>query len=309
MPNIELTVTEDSPIELNVLSDTPVLLGVQEQINATYASPSPELKQALLNLAEHIAYIDDDGQTYYDALYDALFPTVSLVSISAEYTQSGTVWTDDTLDDLKADLVVTALYSDGTSETVSTYTLSGSLTSGTSTITVTYLEKTTTFDVTVTAPLYSIPDFAEQTVSSGGKSMSIKKVNGRYTMSGSWASVAYVYPDGTVSSSKSNTLWFQTIQDKPIRFEVNDIVWENSGATTIAFGAKFSQSNTTGNLATASMSMTANGSGTNDSALFENASYNARNFSSLGLQMDGVRTYSATASFTIRLFVDGVRYL
>lgn len=51
---------------------------------------------------------------------------------------------------MKSDLVVTATYSDNTTATVSDYTLSGSLTIGTSAITVIYQEKTATFTVTVT---------------------------------------------------------------------------------------------------------------------------------------------------------------
>ena len=79
---------------------------------------------------------------------------VELSYISAVYTQSGTVYDTDTLDSLKSDLVVTAHYSDSTTSTVASadYTLSGTLTVGTSTITVTYLEKTTTFSVTVSEP-------------------------------------------------------------------------------------------------------------------------------------------------------------
>ena len=34
---------------------------------------SDELKTALLQLASKVAYIDDDGQDYYDDLYDALY--------------------------------------------------------------------------------------------------------------------------------------------------------------------------------------------------------------------------------------------
>lgn len=76
-----------------------------------------------------------------------------LESISAVYTQSGTVYDIDSLDSLKADLVVTATYSDSTTETVPStdYTLSGTLEAGTSTITVSYSGKTTTFSVTVTS--------------------------------------------------------------------------------------------------------------------------------------------------------------
>lgn len=72
-------------------------------------------------------------------------------SITAVYTQSGAVYTTDTLDSLKADLVVTANYAGGSSEIVTAYTLSGTLTTGTSTITVEYGGLTTTFTVTVSA--------------------------------------------------------------------------------------------------------------------------------------------------------------
>lgn len=75
---------------------------------------------------------------------------VGLVSISAVYTQSGTVYDTDSLDDLKADLVVTANYSDTSTQTITDYTLSGTLAEGTSTITVTYSGKSTTFSVVVT---------------------------------------------------------------------------------------------------------------------------------------------------------------
>ena len=82
---------------------------------------------------------------------------VELVSISAVYTQSGTVYSTDSLDSLKADLVVTATYSDSSTETISStdYTLSGTLTVGTSTITAIYSGKTATFNVTVTEGLPS----------------------------------------------------------------------------------------------------------------------------------------------------------
>lgn len=187
-----------------------------------------DVKTALLNCFAHVAWVDADGQDYYDALESALDSgdlSVSLMlsqvsssntattvgygesynttltastgytlntvtvtmggvdvtsttyssgtvsipsvtgnivitatavlaaqSITATYTQSGTVYDTDSLDSLKPDLVVTANYSGGTSETVpaSDYTLSGTLTEGTSTITVSYAGLTTTFNVTVT---------------------------------------------------------------------------------------------------------------------------------------------------------------
>ena len=117
---------------------------------------SDDVKAALLQLASKVAYIDGDGADYYQDLYDALYPPAppkTLVSISAVYTQSGTIYTSDTLDDLKPDLVVTATYDDSTTAVVTNYTLSGTLTEGTSTITVTYEEKTDTFDVVVSREL------------------------------------------------------------------------------------------------------------------------------------------------------------
>lgn len=112
-----------------------------------------DIKQALLTIAENVAYIDEHGQDYYDALYDALYPPEPpkpVISIAAVYTQSGAVYDTDTIDSLKSDLVVTATYDDSTSAVITDYTLSGTLEEGTSVITVSYGGKTTTFTVTVT---------------------------------------------------------------------------------------------------------------------------------------------------------------
>lgn len=121
---------------------------------------TPEVKEALLDCFANVAWATEDGQQYYDALADALY---GLQSISAVYTQSGTVYDTDSLDSLKADLVVTALYGDGSTQTVpaESYTLSGTLTEGTSTITVSYGGKTTTFDVTVTTTTLFEWDYTE----------------------------------------------------------------------------------------------------------------------------------------------------
>lgn len=215
-----------------------------------------DIKTALLQIAQKVAYIDAHGQDYYDDLYDALYSsttrsvllvlshvsssntqstvevgdsytttltastnytlntvtvnmggvdvtsttyssgTVSIPSvtgnivitasavlaaqsITATYTQSGTVYDTDSLDSLKADLVVTANYSGGTSETVpaSNYTLSGTLTVGTSTVTVNYAGLTDTFSVTVSHAevglLYSW-DFTQSLVDSiAGKEVTL----------------------------------------------------------------------------------------------------------------------------------------
>lgn len=134
------------------LSDPDRLVGELSMPAFLGGGLTDEVKQALLDLFQHLAYTDADGQDYYDALYNAFYPPAELVRITAVYTQTSAVFPDTPLDDLKDDLVVTAHYSDGTSEEVTTYTLSGTLTAGTSVITVTYEDKTTTFNVTVSEP-------------------------------------------------------------------------------------------------------------------------------------------------------------
>ena len=77
---------------------------------------------------------------------------VLLTRLSATYNQGNTiVYTDTSLNSLKNNLVVTGTYSDGTTKTITNYTLSGTLTVGTSTVTISYNGLTTTFDVTVTS--------------------------------------------------------------------------------------------------------------------------------------------------------------
>lgn len=253
MPNVKAqvrrvpvrsTVHQTSTLgKLRVLVEQVTSPPTQAQINiavAQYITDHPgaafgiseEVKQALLQIARKIPYLDDDAD-YYQDLYDALYAvtaitldqssftlttigatqqltattvpsgaavtwtssntTVATVSdtglvtsvaygtatitatagtlsatcsvlvsqatvtaITAVYTQSGTVTTTDTLDSLKEDLVVTAYYDNSTSAVISDgYTLSGTLTEGTSTITVSYAGKTATFDVTVTYVPYS----------------------------------------------------------------------------------------------------------------------------------------------------------
>lgn len=116
-----------------------------------------EQKQAILQLAQKVAYIDANGQTYYDDLYDAFYgsaPAPTLTSITASYTQTGTIYTTDSVDVIpqRGTLVVTAHYSDSSSAVVASgYTLAGTLTEGASTVTVSYQGLTTTITVQVTA--------------------------------------------------------------------------------------------------------------------------------------------------------------
>lgn len=140
---------------------------IENTTTSTGSGITEEIKQALLQLASKVAYIDENGQTYYNGLYNALY-NVAISSITAVYTQSGTVYDTDSLDVLRDDLVVTVNYVDGTSETVTYYTLSGTLTTGTSIITVSYGRKTDTFTVTVTeAPPYTFYDYIRTVATTG----------------------------------------------------------------------------------------------------------------------------------------------
>lgn len=73
-------------------------------------------------------------------------PVVTLTSISATYS-GGDVPVGTAVADLTG-IVVTAHYSDGSSEPVTGYTLSGTIAEGSNTVTVSYGGKTTTFTVT-----------------------------------------------------------------------------------------------------------------------------------------------------------------
>lgn len=121
----------------------------------TIGTLSNAAKRALLNCFAHVAWIDNQGQSYYNALESELFPNATLDSITAVFTQgSSVIYDTDSLDTLKQYLVVTANYSDSTTEIVTDYTLTGALTNGTSTVTVIYSGKSATFNVTVTSAVW-----------------------------------------------------------------------------------------------------------------------------------------------------------
>lgn len=148
----------------------------QAQTNAAvadYLDEHPEavtnlpdrIKQALLACFNKVAWIDANGQTYFQNLYSALM-NKEIVSISAVFEQGqNIIYTHNSLDTLKQYLTVTAFYDDGTTGEVVDYELSGTLTAGTSTITVSCYDKTTTFDVTVTQGVpsgYTVYDYIEK---------------------------------------------------------------------------------------------------------------------------------------------------
>jgi len=96
----------------------------------------------------------DNGSTDEKDPGDGEKPAPTLVGITAVYTGTATIYPTTPLDNLKTGLTVRANYSDNTSKTLNPadYTLIGTLTVGTRSITVTYEGKTTTFNVTVANP-------------------------------------------------------------------------------------------------------------------------------------------------------------
>ena len=153
----------------------------------------------------------------------------TLSSISAVYTQSGTVYTTDSLDSLKSDLVVTAHWSDNTTSTVSSsdYTLSGTLTAGTSTVTVSYGGKTTTFNVTVTA------------------APTLSSISAVYTQSGT------VYDTDSLDSLKADLVVTATYSDTSTEtvpstdYTLSGTLTEGTSVITVSYSGKTTTFNVT----------------------------------------------------------------
>ena len=165
--------------------------------NAPAQGLTEDMKHALLQIARKVAYIDDQGQTYYQDLYDALYPPKTVVLITAVFNQGGTVIYDDTaLDDLKQYLTVTAKYDDNTTAILSdsAYTLSGLLEAGTSTVTVAYNGLTTTFTVNVTArPTLSSITAVYTAGQDTPKTIDSTRINAYISENGLWTSSSSSY--------------------------------------------------------------------------------------------------------------------
>ena len=204
-----------------------------------------EIKQALLMLAQKVAYIDEDGQDYYDALYAALY-TIPLIAISATFTQGqNAIYSTDSLNYLKQFLTVTAIYSNGTAVEVQTYELSGTLTAGTSVITVSYGGKTTTFNVTVTGVTLFPGKYVLYT--SFAYSDATPPILRYYNDSTTKNRVAYVL-DGTGEHSiaRANTSQASiTIYPMPIPATANTLVLQkdNDNQGTLAYMSTWNGSN------------------------------------------------------------------
>ena len=136
----------------------------RNNIGAAFADDVDDLKSALtgplLDLLKKVAYIDDQGRSYYNALYAALHPN-DYPRIKAVFTPgTHSVYEGDNLDTLKPYLDVTYYEDEDSPGTiVSNYTLAGELVEGTQTIIVLYQGSSTSFNVIVTNPfIYRLPN-------------------------------------------------------------------------------------------------------------------------------------------------------
>lgn len=138
---------------------------LKSQINN---SMPQEVKLALDAMLLNMVVKDDDVfRDEYNTIH-AWATAVTLNSISATFNQGDNViFSIDSLDTLKQYLTVTANYSDGTSATITSYELSGTLTAGESTITATYSGKFASFTANVTEGTDVTPALSGFTAGSG----------------------------------------------------------------------------------------------------------------------------------------------
>ena len=156
------TVTPDPEVVEGAVSDWldehPEATTTVEDGSISYAKLDSQLKAnqnavkaALLACFSKVAWIDGNGQNYYNALYAALYPSAYPLIVSEFVPGSHIVYANDALETLKPYLTVTYYTSESDSGTVinaSNYQLSGDLSDGSNSVIVEYNTYTATFTVT-----------------------------------------------------------------------------------------------------------------------------------------------------------------
>ena len=119
---------------------------LSEEISNAGSGMTATVKNALLEFAANVAWATAEGQACYDKLKTALNESVGEIKLSSitatcsETAQIGTAASD-------LDIVVTAIYSDGSSAQVTGWTTSGTVVEGTNTFVVSYGGKYTNVTV------------------------------------------------------------------------------------------------------------------------------------------------------------------
>ena len=157
--------------------------------NVLSAEQGVELKRILENLYagfenvinafEHTAWVAPGGGDIINSIKNNIYGSTTVSSITAEYNQSRFIFDSglSSLEDLKKDLLVFAVYANGNKIPTRNYELSGTLQAGQCTITVTYSNKTTTFTATVS-------EYGSQTVYNINDIKTYKGASDSYTLDG-----------------------------------------------------------------------------------------------------------------------------
>lgn len=138
--------------------------GLTDVIAAIGSGLSENAKTALLACFEHVAWVDEHGQDYYDALESALYAD-QYPKITATFNSgTNTIYTDDDISSLKQYLTV-KYYADRSSAgqiiSANDYTLTGTLTEGTSTMFVAYNNLTTVFTINGVVDFYNTWEWSD----------------------------------------------------------------------------------------------------------------------------------------------------
>ena len=223
--------------------------------------------------------------------------TPTLTTIEASYNQGFTVVHPSTsLDSLKTNLVVKANYDNGSQNTLSSsdYSLSGNLSVGTSTITVSYLGKTTTFIVTV------IED-----------TKTLSSISVTYNQGSS-----KVYPSTVLNSLKNNLVVKANYSDSSqVTLGLNDYslsgtLREGTSTITVTYNGK--TTTFTVNVASEPKTYTitntlANATNSNSTTtIIENSNYSARISANDGYSLNTVTVTMGGSDVTELSYSDGV---
>lgn len=133
--------------DLETIDKTDLVSAINEASKSGGGGITETQKELIVTILRNALYSSDQSENI-DALEEAFANPVSYITASI-YLHGNTIYTDDTLDTLRQYLTVIAYFEDGTNQAVTGYTLSGTLTAGTSVITITYKDATTTVNVPV----------------------------------------------------------------------------------------------------------------------------------------------------------------
>lgn len=146
-PKYTDTVYDDTQIKEDVAALKGDLSQLSEEMANAGSGMTATVKNAFLECFANVAWATAEGQACYDKLKTALNESVGEIKLSSitatcsETAQIGTAASD-------LDIVVTAVYSDGSSAQVTGWTTSGTVVEGTNTFVVSYGGKNATVTVT-----------------------------------------------------------------------------------------------------------------------------------------------------------------